>query len=52
MPEAKILGKGNKRRVAEVRWKRREVVHATILSLLLAIFSVGLVLWFDVHHLD
>lgn len=52
MPEAKILGKGNKRRVAQIRWKRREVIHAIVLFLLLTILSVGLVLWFEMHHLD
>lgn len=52
MPEAKILGKGNKRRVAQIRWKRREIIHAVALFVLLAILSVGLVLWFEMHHLD
>lgn len=52
MPEAKILGKGSKRRVAQIRWKRWEIVHAVILFLLLAILSVWLAVWFELQHLD
>jgi hypothetical protein len=52
MPEAKILGKGNKRRVARIRWKRWEIAHAIILFVLLAIFSVWLAVWFEMQHLD
>jgi hypothetical protein len=52
MPEAKILGKGTKRRVAQIRWKRREIVHAIILFALLAIFAVWLTVWFEMKHLD
>lgn len=52
MPGAKILGKGNKRRVAQIRWKRREIVHAIIVFLLLAILGVWLAVWFEMHHLD
>jgi hypothetical protein len=52
MPEAKILGKGSKRRVAQIRWKRWEIVHAVILFLLLAILSVWLAVWFEMQHLD
>ncbi len=52
MPEAKILGKGSKRRVAQVKWKRWEIVHAIVLFLLLAILSLWLVVWFEMWHLD
>ena len=52
MPEAKILGKGSKRRVAQVKWKRWEIVHAIVLFLLLAILSLWLVVWFEMRHLD
>ena len=52
MPEAKILGRGNKRRVAQIKWKRREFVHAIVLFLLLAIFSIWLAVWFEMQHLD
>lgn len=52
MPEAKILGRGTKRRIAQIKWKRWEIVHAAILFLLLAIFSVWLVIWFEMQHLD
>ncbi len=52
MPEAKILGKGTKRRIARIKWKRWEIVHAVVLFLLLAILSVWLVIWFEMQHLD
>ncbi|MGH9586689.1 MAG: hypothetical protein ACRD3F_07025 [Acidobacteriaceae bacterium] len=52
MAESKILGRGSKRRVAQIRWKRWEIVHAVILFLLLAILSVWLAVWFEMHHLD
>jgi hypothetical protein len=52
MPEAKILGKGNKRRIAQIKWKRWEIVHAIVLFLLLAILSVWLAVWFEMQHLD
>lgn len=50
MPETKILGKGNKRRIALIRWKRWELVHATVLGVLLAIFAVWLAVWFEIHQ--
>jgi hypothetical protein len=52
MPEAKILGKGSKRRIAQIKWRRREIVHAVILFLLLAILAVWLAVWFEMQHLD
>jgi hypothetical protein len=52
MPEAKILGKGTRRRIAQIRWRRREIIHAIILFVLLAAFSVWLAVWFEMHHLD
>jgi hypothetical protein len=52
MPEAKILGKGTRRRIAQIKWKRWELVHAVVLFLLLAILSVWLAVWFEMQHLD
>jgi hypothetical protein len=52
MPEAKILGKGTKRRIALIKWKRWEIVHAIVLLVLLAVFSVWLAVWFEMQHLD
>jgi hypothetical protein len=50
MSQAKILGKGNKRRIALIRWRRWEIVHAVILSILLAILAVWLAVWFAIHN--
>lgn len=46
------LGKGSKRRVQQIHWKRREVVHVGVLFLLMAAFSVWLGLWIYAHHFD
>ena len=51
MPEAKILGKGSKRRIAQIKWKRREIVHAVILFLLLAVLSIWIAIWFEMQRL-
>jgi hypothetical protein len=52
MPAEKILGKGTRRRIAQIRWKRREILHAVVLFTLMAIFSVFLAVWFEAHHFD
>ena len=52
MSAEKILGRGTKRRIARIRWKRWEVFHAVVLFVLMAIFSVFLAVWFEVHHFD
>ncbi|HEX5235101.1 MAG TPA: hypothetical protein VFW25_07205 [Silvibacterium sp.] len=52
MSESKILGKGTKRRVAQIRWKRWEIIHAIVLFLLLVSLIIWLVLWFETQHLD
>lgn len=52
MAAAKILGRGTKRRIARIKWKRREIVHAVILFLLLAALSVWLAVWFEMKHFD
>jgi hypothetical protein len=49
MPQAKILGKGNKRRIALIRWKRWEIVHVIILTVFLAVMAVWLAVWFEMQ---
>jgi hypothetical protein len=51
MPEAKIPGKGNKRRIAQIKWRRWQIFHAVILFALLAVPAVWLTVWFEMHHL-
>ncbi len=43
---------GNKRRVARIRWKRREIIHALILSLLMTAFGMWVGIWVATHHFD
>jgi hypothetical protein len=52
MSSEKILGRGTKRKIAQIRWKRWEVFHALVLFALMAIFSVFLAVWFEAHHFD
>jgi len=52
MPASKILGRGTKRAIDRIRWKRCEVIHAVVLSLILLAFSIYLAWWFMVHHFD
>ena len=52
MRAGKILGRGTKRSLARIRWTRREVIHAVILSLLLLAFAIYLAVWFELHHFD
>jgi hypothetical protein len=52
MPEARVPRKWNKKRIARIRWKRWEIIHALILFILLAILGVWLAVWFEMQHLD
>jgi hypothetical protein len=44
--------RGSKRRVAQIRWKRREVIHAFILIALMTAFSLWVGIWIATHHFD
>jgi hypothetical protein len=43
---------GSKRRVAQIRWKRWELLHALILALLVAAFGLWVGFWVATHHFD
>jgi hypothetical protein len=42
--------RGSKRRLAQIRWKRREIVHAFILAALMAAFCLWVGIWIATHH--
>jgi hypothetical protein len=46
------LGKGNKRRVRQIRWKRSEIVSVILLTLAITILSVYLALWLATDPFD
>jgi hypothetical protein len=52
MAEVHLWRRGNKRRVAQIRWKRWEIVHALILTLLMAAFGLWVGIWIATHHFD
>jgi hypothetical protein len=52
MPASRTFGKGSKRTIARIRWKRSEVIHLVVLFVILIIFSVFVAVWFGMHHFD
>ncbi|MGA7521600.1 MAG: hypothetical protein WBW84_03910 [Acidobacteriaceae bacterium] len=42
-------GIGNRKRIARIRWKRREIIHAFILFLLMTAFSIWVAIWIATH---
>ncbi len=44
--------RGSKRRLAEIRWKRWEIVHALILAALMTAFALWVGIWIATHHFD
>jgi hypothetical protein len=46
------LGKGNKRRVRQVRWTRAEMVSAVLVLLVLATETICIALWLMGHSFD
>jgi hypothetical protein len=45
-------GKGSKRKVREVRWRRAEVISAILLLLVLAGETICIALWLMTHTFD
>lgn len=43
---------GSKRRVAQIRWKRRELIHAAVVAVLLLAFSFWAGVWIATHPLN
>ena len=45
-------GAGNRKRMAQIRWRRREIVHALLLLLLMVAFSLCVGIWIAMHKFD
>ncbi|MFZ0274408.1 MAG: hypothetical protein WB524_17815 [Acidobacteriaceae bacterium] len=52
MAEERFWGRGSKRRLERIRWKRWEIVHAVILTLLMGAFGLWVGIWIATHHFD
>jgi hypothetical protein len=52
MAEVHLWKRGNKRRIAQIRWRRWEIVHALVLTLLLSAFGLWVGIWIATHHFD
>ena len=44
--------RGNKRRLAQIRWKRWEIVHAFILAALMTALGLWVGIWIATHHFE
>lgn len=44
--------RGSKRRLARIRWKRREIAHALILAVLMTAFCLWVGIWIATQHFD
>ncbi len=52
MAAVNLWKRGSKRRVEQVRWTRREIVHAVLLTLAMVAFSFWVGVWVATHHFD
>ncbi|MGB9030956.1 MAG: hypothetical protein WCC27_12615 [Acidobacteriaceae bacterium] len=43
---------GSKRRVAQIRWKRSEIIHAVILAAVMTAFGLWVGIWIATHHFE
>lgn len=43
---------GSRRRIARIRWKRAEIIHAIILFLVMAAFCICMGIWIATHRFD
>jgi len=44
--------RGSRRRVAQIRWRRREIVQALLLGLFMIAFTLFVGIWVATHHFD
>jgi len=44
--------RGSKRRLAQIRWKRSEIIHAVILAVLMTAFGLWVGIWIATHHFE
>ncbi|MGB7352666.1 MAG: hypothetical protein WBD06_03130, partial [Acidobacteriaceae bacterium] len=44
--------RGSKRRLAQIRWKRWEIIHVFFLIALMTAFCVWVAIWIATHHFD
>lgn len=52
MAKVKLLNLGSRRRIAQIRWTRAEILHAIALLLLMAGVSLWIALWLQSHTLE
>jgi hypothetical protein len=44
--------RGSKRRIAQIRWTRWGIIHALILTLVMAAFALWVGIWIATTHFD
>ena len=45
-------GRGSKRKVRLIRWKRHEIISLIFLLIVMSIVAVSIAVWFEAHHTD
>jgi hypothetical protein len=46
-PQLRSVDPGSRKRMAQIRWNRRDVLHAVIWSLLIAVSTIWIARWFS-----
>ncbi len=46
------LGRGSKRHVRLIRWKRNELLSLLLLLLAISCLAVWVATWFEAHHIE
>lgn len=44
------FGRGSKRRVRQIKWKRWQLIGAILLLFVLSVFSLLIVVSYEIHH--
>jgi len=52
MAQEGLWKRGSRRRMGQIRWKRREIIHAIVLTILMIGFSFWVGVWIATHHFE
>jgi hypothetical protein len=47
IPKLRMADPAGRKRVAQIRWNRRDILHAMIWSLLIAVSTIWIAKWFS-----
>jgi hypothetical protein len=52
MPQQINYGRGSKKRVRIIGWKRRELLEATVLLVCSGFIAIAVAVWFELQRVD